>query len=134
MTIAIQNAQPGHCQQVGLKRAERLVKRGRATWVDDTRSTIVIAPHVLTAQEIDAQSAITRAIRQSERHYDRIDRVMSAEEIANLPTAGPAERMLTLGSTHLRPYIGRSGPCRSVAPTQAIAHELRACGLVGVRT
>lgn len=115
MTIAIQNAQPGHCQQVGLKRAERLVKRGRATWSDSTRSTIVIAAHVLTAQEVDAQSAQRRAIARSERDYDSISRMMTMDEVCNphFPTVGGGQRMF-----HGKP----------------IAHELRACGLIGVRT
>lgn len=83
-TVRILNPPAGHTDRVGLKRALRLVKGGRAQWV---REMIVI--RILTTHH----AFKTASQIESERFYDAIPRGMSLREMKRIPIIQPEKMM-----------------------------------------
>jgi hypothetical protein len=85
MTIRIANPQPGTATHVGLKRALRYVKNGRATLADNVLHFRI---------EHHAHQA-TLASQASSRGYDRDahERISDLKRMANVPIINPREML-----------------------------------------
>jgi len=114
MLIAILNPVIGGVNRVGAGRAARLVKSGRAEW-DGKPGQSPIRFKQSHHRHIAAQkqAALPR------EGYDRMNRLLTYEELAALPVVKPRELVAPRGKRVIRPQI------ISVAATNYVPERLR---------
>jgi hypothetical protein len=83
-TVKIENPLPGGARYTNLHAAHRHVARGRAVWVG------LRALRFLGGAGRQRAEAVTQAqIDRTAQGYDRVNRVMSIEELAGIPVVCP---------------------------------------------
>ena len=100
MTVRIANPQPGTATHVGLKRALRYVKNGRATLTGNVL-------HFRVDHHAHQSTLASQANRATNRGYDRDahERICDMKQMANVPIINPRE--LIAPSARLNPRSPR---------------------------
>jgi hypothetical protein len=81
--------------QIKRKRAQKKVHKGLATWLNPLQDSILLSEQAMDSEYVDAWLFQRNSIRQSERAYDSIDRIMTLDEIPNIPICGDLSKLLT---------------------------------------
>lgn len=91
-SIAILNPPPHGSRYASLKSAKRLIRKGRAVWADATKAAIRII-------DLGQVTSGPIPIPVTAIGYDRVQRVMTHNELRGLPFVGDIRRLDVLAPT-----------------------------------
>lgn len=130
----IQNSTDGAATYTGQNRARRLIKSGRARLVRQCPETgailiIALANYVVDLEQkrIEQEARLKQFARERQgQNYDSIDRLMTFDEMPNVPLVGDIQKTMEKPSGSLRGWSYAAGAGRrqrKMDPPEKVAED-----------